>query len=197
MFSNERVIILKSIKYQDTDLILHAINKQGGKLNFIAKGALRSKKRFGGGVLEPLNYIEVNYKNSKNSENLSWLNEAKLISDFSGLRKDYSRLELALYFAKVIDKVTFLGELHSPDCFNLLGHSLKVAETTDKLDFLKTLFELKLLYFQGVLENSIEYKEWLMLPVSSFENLNLDESNIKKAQSHIHKLLTEWLGTQL
>ena len=62
--AQNRFIILKKMKYGESDLILHAISMQGEKLSFIARGALKSKKRFGGGVLEPTHFVSFTYKQS-------------------------------------------------------------------------------------------------------------------------------------
>ncbi|MCB0356025.1 MAG: DNA repair protein RecO [Bdellovibrionales bacterium] len=189
-----RVFVLRAIKYSEADLVIHALNKQGEKLNFIAKSALKSKKRFGGGVLEPLNYIEISYKENKDLDKLHILNEAKIIDDFSGLRTEYERLELGLYFLQVIDKVSFSGDQHSPDSFNLLGHALKQAQTTTKLNLLRCLFELKLLQYQGVLYDQDQYKELLCHPITNCNNIEIDNSSIHRVQRQVHQLLKEWLN---
>lgn len=63
----ERIIVLKKTVYRDADLIIRGLNSQGAKLSFIAPAALKSRRRFGGGVLEPTNFIEVVYQVSRRS----------------------------------------------------------------------------------------------------------------------------------
>lgn len=63
----ERIIVLKKTVYRDSDLIIRGLNSQGAKLSFIAPAALKSRRRFGGGVLEPTNFIEVVYQVSRRS----------------------------------------------------------------------------------------------------------------------------------
>lgn len=194
MTVTNRVIVLRKVKYSEADLVIHAIDKHGDKLNFIAKSALKSKKRFGGGVLDPLNYIEVNYKLNKNIEKLHFLNEAIIIEDFSGLRDNYDNLELGLYFLQVIDKVSMSGDKHSPDSFNLLGHSLRQAQFTSKLSLLRCLFELKLLQYQGILEDQEQYSELLIHPISNCSHIEIDPKTLNRIQKQIHRQLIEWLA---
>lgn len=194
MMVNSRVILLKKIKYGEADLILHAIDKQGEKINLIAKSALKSKKRFGGGVLEPLNYIEVSYKLHTDLEKLHLLNEAKLIEDFPGLRQNYEKLELGLYFLQVIDKVSMAGDSHSPDLFNLLGHALRQLQFTHQLALLRCLFELKLLKYQGVLENQDQYAELLCHPVANCQHIQIESEVLNRIQIQVHQLLRDWLN---
>ena len=98
MLVRDRIIILKNQVFSESDLIIRGLNSKGCQLSFIAKGALKSRKRFSGGVLDPTAYIELEYRPSKKS--LHRLQQAWFLEDFSALRKDYNRLSLALYFFK-------------------------------------------------------------------------------------------------
>lgn len=147
----DRFIILKKIKFSEADLILHALSSQGEKLSFIARGALRSKKRFGGGVLEPTHFVAFTYKQAAEEGQLNVLQEASLINDFSGIRKDYDHLELALQVLNCVSKVSQEGDKSSEFLFNLLGHTLKAIETANDPLIVKMHFYLKFLLQQGVI----------------------------------------------
>ncbi|MGZ3769635.1 MAG: DNA repair protein RecO [Bdellovibrio sp.] len=164
-----RFIILRKIKYSEADLILHALSPQGEKISFIARGALRSKKRFGGGVLEPTHFVSFTYKEASEEGKLNVLQEATLINDFSGIRKNYERLELALHALECVSKVSQEGDRTSEFLFNLLGHTLKAIETTQDTLVLKMHFYLKFLLQQGV----INAEAWM----APFLKTNLAESN--------------------
>lgn len=145
-----RFIILKKTKYGEADLILNALAVTGEKMGFIARGALKSKKRFGGGVLDPLHFVQLTYHQSGEGK-LHTIKEATLISDFAGLRSDYDRLEFALKILDVIGRVSQEGDTASEFVFNLLGHTLKALETSKDVEALKLQFWLKFLHQQGVL----------------------------------------------
>src|SRR6185295_14750751 len=103
-----RAICLSKTKYGEADLILKFITAQGDVYSAIAKSALRSKKRFGGGVLEPTHYMQITLDKRtamNDDERLSVLNEAKLIDDFPQLKTDYDRLQLGLHFVKLVGTV--------------------------------------------------------------------------------------------
>lgn len=146
----KRTIILKKVAYQESDLILKVLTSSGEKLDVMAKGAQKSKKRFGGGVLDPLNYTELTFAPKKN-KNSTWLylNEAQMLYDFAGIRTDYDRIKMALYFLKVVTKVEL--ESDSSYVFDLLLHALRASETVGNLNILKCQFEIKFLFKQGVL----------------------------------------------
>lgn len=189
----DKVIFLKSTKYGDSDLILQALNRSGGKINFIAKSALKSRKRFGGGVLEPLNYVEVTFKPNSDPDKLHILNEAKLINDFPNLRKDYDRLELGLHFVKILDKVSMNEDIHSPENFNLLGNSLKQAEVSERLALLRCMFEVKLLQAQGVLDDSNFFQSLLSVPISLSDSIVISEKEVSLLHKEVHQRLIDWM----
>ena len=138
-------------------------------MSFIARGALRSKKRFGGGILEPSHFVSLTYKPAAGEGQLNVLEEATLINDFAGLRKDYDRLELALHILECVSKVSQEGDLHSEFLFNLLGHTLKALEVAEDVLVLKMHFYLKFLLQQGV----VDAEAWM----APFLKTNLSDTN--------------------
>lgn len=164
-----RFIILRKIKYSESDLIIHALSQQGERLSFIARGAAKSKKRFGGGILEPTHFVNFTYKNAKEEGGLNTLQEATLINDFAGLRTDYDLLELALHVVECVNKVSQAGDTSSDFLFNLLGHTLKALETAQDPLVTKMHFYLKFMLQQGV----IEAEPWM----APFLRTNMADTN--------------------
>jgi len=140
-----------------------------------ARAALKSKKRFGGGVLEALNCIQAVYRVSERegSDPLYQLQEASLIHGFPKLRTDYARLELVFYFVKSIGHAAQMGTVDGEPLFNLLGNAMKAAETTNDLSRLKLHFEIKLLAIQGVLPQISHRDIFMNSSVSESESLTL------------------------
>lgn len=165
----ERFIILKKTKYGEADLILHALSVQGEKISFMARAALKSKKRFGGGILEPTHFCQFTYKKSSLEGKINTLEEATLINDFQGVRKTYERLDFALHVLDCVARVSQEGDSNSAYLFNLLGHTLKAIEGADDLDSLKMHFYLKFLLQQGVMTT----EPWM----NPFLKINISETN--------------------
>lgn len=167
----EKFILLRKMKYSESDLILHGLSINGAKKSFIARSALKSKKRFGGGVLEPTHFVQLTYKPARSEGGLSVLQEAVLLQDFKGLRTDYDKLDLALFFLNCAEHVAQEGDTASSFLFNLLGHSLKALENSKKLPFLKMHFCLKFLYQQGVISIDPWMGPFLKAQIADHENL--------------------------
>jgi len=188
-----KVFILRKTRYGDNDLILNCLTPEGARVSLFARSALRSKKRFGGGVLEPTHYVHVLY-DDKGDGKLNTLKEASLIQDFPGLRTDYARIEAGLYFVKLVSDIVKEGEIDSNEIFNLLGNTLKAAETTTQLEHLRTHFEVKLLANQGVLPHEPEEQSLLALPISNHDKTSLDDSQWLRLRGRVRRVLQDYLS---
>jgi len=161
----DKILILKKTLHNEGSLIVSGLNRQGAKMVFYARSALQSRKRFGGGVLEPTHYVLVSYQESKQEGSLYRLTEAQLLEDFSQLRTDYDRLSLALWAVGVVEKMSREGVVDSNELFDLLGNLLRSAETSPHLSQLRAHFIVKLLSIQGVFPTEEQWEKWRLLSV--------------------------------
>jgi len=193
----EKILVLRLFKHGDSDLIVHALNTSGARMNFFVRGGAKSKKRFPGGILEPTHYLEVGYRqgNSNDGDPLHSLLEAQLIREFPKLRTNYQRLECALGLLKVVHKLSQQGVVDSPDLFNLLGNTLAACEVSGDLDKLKVHFELKLLANQGMLPPEPQFQNWLSANISQHEAIPAAGGERRFVEEQVHAHLKQYLGT--
>ncbi len=192
----EKVFILKATRYGDADLILHALTPKGSRISLFARSALKSKKRFGGGVLEPTHYVSVLYddKSARAESPLHTLKEASLIESFPGLRTDYNRIEAALHFLQLVNDASYEGDVHADEVFNLLGNALKAAETTQDLSHLRIHFETKLLGHHGILPIHDEEAILLRTSIVDHEQIVLGEGSWHLVNARLKPILTDYLS---
>ncbi len=189
----DKIIILRVSKYSDSHLIINGINPRGLKVSALAPAAVKSRKRFGGGVLEPSHYIDVQLQSPRKENMMPILKEAQIIDDFSGLRSDYDRLSLGFYFLKLVELVVHESSSDSQSLFSLLGHGLKSLETAKNLNDYKKHFEIKFLYTQGVLEISGEVAEVLKKKFS--ENVSFSNGfNDSQEYRNLRASLEDYVG---
>ena len=191
MLIKERIIVLKNQAFSESDLLIWGLNSKGCQLSFIAKGALKSRKRFSGGVLEPSSYIQVEYSPSKSG--LNRLNQAWFLDDFSNLRKSYQKLSLALYFLQLIYKVSQEGTEDTAELFDLLGNALKQIEQSPELDNLKIFFQIKLLFSQGILSKELALKEVLEKSLSEHDQVSWQDSKKQILLNKLNQSLKSYL----
>ena len=179
--TRDKIIVLKNRPFSESDLIIQGLNPKGLRLSFIAKGALKSKRRFAGGLLEPSSYIELEYRPSKKTS-LHSIRQAWLLKSFYRLRESYSRLNLALYFLKLICELSAEGGEEFEELFHLLGNALLEAEESPKPDSLKLFFQVKILFLQGILPKELSIPQILRSVLSEHRNFEMS-SDTKKALS--------------
>jgi DNA repair protein RecO (recombination protein O) len=179
MLAQTKGIVLKATRYSEADLIVSVLTSDGRRLQLFARNALKSKKRFGGGVLEPTHYIQVSYEDRRSKvggeSELHSLREASIIQAFEGLRTDYARIELALSLIDSVHKIVRQGDASSPELFNLLGNALKATETSTELTRLRVHFDIRLLASQGVLEIEGEAARLAALSIGSHDVEKISE----------------------
>ena len=189
----EKLFVLKVSKHGESDLIVRCLNREGAKVSLFARAALKSKKRFGGGVLEPTHYILASYKPNRSGDGLAQLTEAKLINDFYFIRSDFDKLQAALHMVSLVEKFTQEGLSDNSMVFDLLGNSIGALETSTKLDLLRVSFEAKLLMSQGLLPDTKEYRSLVNRPIGEHSDISLELGR----QVTLKKLLNQQIRESL
>jgi DNA repair protein RecO (recombination protein O) len=197
MLIQEKLFILKKTRFGEADLILQALRPNGARVGLFARSAMRSRKRFGGGALEPTHFVLALYdeRRERGGESVLFpLREASLLNGFARLRSDYSRLEAALRFVRLACDVSREGDVGSGELFNLLGNALSAAETTASLEKLRIHFEARVLAAQGVLPREREEAVLLRAPVSEHERAPLAESEWRDVSGRVHSAMRAYLS---
>ena len=189
----DKVILLKQSPFDEADLIVRALTQRGALISFIAKGAVNSRKRFIGGVLEPGHFIGVEYKRSRSSS-LHFLRQAWFLKRFDEIRKNYDRLKMAFYFLSLVEKISQEGVEDSPDLFNLLGNGLTALETSRSLSALQFVFEFRLLLTQGILPEELQEKRQLFsITISEHERLVQQIPAFKELSPVVHTAVDHYV----
>ena len=105
MASVTEAIILNSIKYSETSVIMKCYSQNYGILSFIIKG-VRSRKRtkFSLGSIEPLSIVEIEFNRLKKGE-LSHLKNIKSVVIYDDLRFNIIKSNIALFLAEFLSTV--------------------------------------------------------------------------------------------
>jgi DNA repair protein RecO (recombination protein O) len=172
---NTRAFVLKTVEYSENDLIVHFLPKSGEAFSGIARSAKKSKKRFGGGVLEPFNLLQINYAEEERG-GLHLLSEAKLEQGFEAIRKDYQTLQLGYEVLKFLGKYCRTGQ-SDEQLFSLLGHTLNMlCENLDSQSVIKH-FYLRFMVLQGIFEGPALWQEIASYPMGKHKEVDPDALN--------------------
>lgn len=138
--------ILRIIQAQEADLVVKLLSASGEKVTAFAKAGLKSKKRFGGS-LEPLLNVQIRAFR-KNDQELYYLQEVLVKHDFKKIKLDMKHLLAAIHISELVEDSAQEGLQH-PEIYNLFGAALKTLSTSEQVDEILRLFELKLLSILG------------------------------------------------
>ena len=118
-------VVLRTLDYSETSLIVQLLTRQHGRIAVMAKGARRPKSRFGA-TLQPMAYVQVVYY-YKEGRGLQTLTEASHVQRFPHLTTDLARLTVGLRLVELTHALLEEGEQNAP----ALGLLLQALAFTD------------------------------------------------------------------
>jgi DNA repair protein RecO (recombination protein O) len=135
---SSQAIITRVKEFGESDLLVTFFSSDAGRRKGVAKGALRSRKRFVN-CLDPFSLVNLEYSPSRNSE-LYFLNSGKLIDAFPELRNNFSLFTKAGYMVELTE-ILFPLEMPESGIFELLIKSFHLLEKGESADIVPHAFE--------------------------------------------------------
>src|SRR5512138_1977597 len=135
-------LILHTLPYGEADQIVTLYTLDFGKVKGFAKGAKRSRKRFGA-RLEIGSYVQATFFEKETSD-LVRLSHCDLIRAFEGLREDIQRLAWASYFIELVKEMT-AEKIQNKPLFRLLISCLHLIDEGSLKQEVQRVFEIRFL----------------------------------------------------
>ncbi|MYA21116.1 MAG: DNA repair protein RecO [Chloroflexi bacterium] len=142
--TRSEAVVIRHRRFGDSDRIVTLLTPARGKIDAIAKGALRPRSRLAG-HLEPLTHAEVLLAHGRN---LDIITQAQTIEGFAAIRDDLDRLSLALYLLELADRFT-VEHAEADAVYRLLLVALLRLARGDGEQLVARSFELALLDATG------------------------------------------------
>ena len=147
-------VVLRSIRYGEADRVLHLFTLERGRLGAIAKGARKTKSRFGG-RLEPFSHVELVLHEGRGE--LHTVTAADLVRSHDASRVDPYRMAAGHVGLEAMLRLFLEGD-ENRRAFHALTRFLDLLDAVDgglpaqpALDPLVLSFQLKLLWLSGYL----------------------------------------------
>lgn len=139
-------IVLRHLDYGEADRIVTLLTPDHGRLKGFARGARKSRKRFGP-ALEPFARVRLHWSRPASGE-LVTLKEAELVDLRAGLRRNLEAFALAAYGCELLEEL--LGASHEgAAAFTLLEAFLAHLDGGGSVRDARLLYELRLLNLAG------------------------------------------------
>jgi DNA repair protein RecO (recombination protein O) len=146
-------VVLRSLRFSEADRILHLYTEDRGRVGAIAKGARKTRSRFGG-RLEPLSHVELVLHEGRGE--LQTVTGASLVRSHAAIRDDGRRSAVGLVGAEAVLRL-FPEQERNDRVFTAITRFLDLLESSEptnarpELDPLGLGFQLKLLWLAGYL----------------------------------------------
>lgn len=149
MLHKTRAIVLKSIKYGDSGLIVHIYTEYFGRQSLMVHGVRKKKSKFSYHFFEPLSLLnlDIYYKETRE---LQTIKEVKSDTVLHHLLSDVRKSSIAIFISEILYRC--LREIESnKGLFDYLYHTVQVLDLTDKgLENFHIIFLIQLSKFLGI-----------------------------------------------
>jgi DNA repair protein RecO (recombination protein O) len=147
-------VVLRSIRYGEADRVLHLYTLERGRVGAIAKGARKTRSRFGA-RLEPFSHVELLLHEGRGE--LHTVTGADLLRSHDASRTDSYRMAVGHVGLEAVLRL-FVEEERNARAFSALSRFLDLLDEIESrlpaqpgLDPLVLAFQLKLLWLAGYL----------------------------------------------
>jgi DNA repair protein RecO (recombination protein O) len=141
-------IVLRSLRYGEADRILHVFTPHRGRVSAIAKGARRTRSRFGA-RLEPFFHVRLVLHEGRSD--LLTVTSVETVAAHGGIREHARGLDQAARACDAVSRLFDAGDPHPP-VFHLLANELALLDAAPDLAGPANglAFRLKLLVAAGL-----------------------------------------------
>jgi len=170
MLTTTKAIVLSSIKYSDTDLIVKCYTQDGLK-SYMLKRILKAKKgKLKVAYFQPLTQLEM-VVNHNTKGNLNFIKEVKLTQPYSSIPFNVVKQAIVLFLSEILTK-SLQEEEKNKSLFQYLETSLTWLDTHDEISNFHLLFLLNLTKYLGFYpEKGIEGYPFFSLEEGRFFNI--------------------------
>lgn len=144
-----KAIVLSSLKYGDTSLIVKAFTATDGLKSYLLRGVLASRKgKLKSAYFQPLTQLEM-VVNHRNKGSLEHIREARLAFPYRTVHTDLAKRAISMFLAEVL-----LYSIREEECnqklFTFLETSLQWLDSHDKVVNFHLHFLLELSRYMGI-----------------------------------------------
>ncbi len=149
MITKTEAIVLHSLKYGDTSLIVRVFTREMGIQSYLVKGVRKPKSRIRQNLFQPLTIIRIEAYH-KASDQLQHIREVQIGEVFHTIHDDITKTSIAVFLAEVLAKSLKNQEQNTP-LFDFIKESiLFLDQTTGRIADFHLVFLIRLSRFLGI-----------------------------------------------
>lgn len=152
MLVKTRAIVLHSVKYGDSQLIVDMFTEELGRIAFVLRMTSSRKVKFRRPYFQNLNILSIEFDYRPNSK-LQKLSDARVLVPYVGIPFSSTKLAISLFLSELLNYSTRLEQVNRPLFLFLLDSLEWLDKATGKLANFHILFMLKLTSYLGFSPN--------------------------------------------
>lgn len=143
-----KAIVLSSIKYGDTSLIIRCYTETSGVKSYLLRSVLKSKKgKLRPAYFQPLSQLELVASHS-NKGSLNSIKEARVVYQYTSLYADFVKQSIVFFIAEMLSS-SVQEEEGNPALFSYLETSLQWLDLHESVSNFHFVFLINLTKFLG------------------------------------------------
>ena len=145
---NTKAIVLNSLKYGDTSLIVRCFTLKEGIKTYLIRGVLKAKKgKIKAAYFQPLTQLKIE-ANHNNKGNLNSLKEVQILNPYKSIYSNIFKQSIVFFLAEILSN-SIQEEEENGSLFSFIEASLIWLDTHDKISNFHLLFMLNLSKYLG------------------------------------------------
>lgn len=143
-----RGIVLHTIDYSETSLVVKVFTEQFGMQSYLVKGVRKAGAKIKRNLFGPLSLVEIT-ANRKESSALSIARDVSCQRQLNGIASDIRKTTVAMFINELIYR-SIQGEMHDQQLFDFLYDTIiRLDGTTEAVTGFHLLFALQLAHHLG------------------------------------------------
>ena len=179
MVITTKAIVLSSLKYGESDLIVKLFTESSGLKTYLLRNVLKSKKgKLRSSYFQSLSLLEIEVSH-KNKGTLERINEAKIFYPYQSLHTNVIKSSLVIFLAEILSN-TINEEAKDKILFHFIENSLRWLDNSRNIANFHISFLLKLSLHLGFYPDiSTIAKPYFNLLEGFFQDFNTGKYNKK------------------
>lgn len=188
MLNKGKAIVLSSLKYKESDLIVKCYTNTRGAVSYLQKGALISKKGKTKSVyFQPLMLLDIEERYQA-SRSLQYLKEVKCNFPYRSMHTNVFKASLSVFIAEILGNV-LQEEESNPALFEFLEVAFQFLDQQSQFSNFHLLFLIKLSKYLGFYPDEDNgHKTYFNLESGTFQN---DKNSMYVLEGHQKNLMVQ------
>ncbi len=157
MLVKTRAIVLHSVKYGDSQLIVDMFTEELGRIAFVLRMASSRKVKLKRPYFQNLNILSVEFDYRPNSK-LQKLSDARVFMPYVGIPFSSTKLAISLFLSELLNYSTRLEQINHPLFLFLLESMEWMDKARGKLANFHIVFMVKLTSYLGFAPNVEDFR---------------------------------------